>query len=114
MEERFSGFEVLFHFFFCQFHFFSQFPGGHPQHAAAQRTQLDQRVGGGYPDGVVFADLVHKGFNIGVGGLPFFGVDQLDVVKFFFFTGVALDFLAVKHQYQPAFFKAGIAGEGIA
>ena len=62
-------------------HFLHQLSCGHSQDAAAERADLHQRVGDGHQDGVVVADLGGKTFDVGIGSLPFFGVDHLDIVE---------------------------------
>ena len=101
------------HFFFCNLHFFPQFPGGRPQHAGTEGGDLDQRIRGGDPDGIVIADLGGQGFNILVAGFSFFGVDYLDVVELALFTQVALLLVAVENQNDPVLLKARKAAEGV-
>ena len=72
---------MCFHFLVGGFYFQLQFPGRHSQHAGSQGRKLHQTIGGGYPHGIVSADLIHKTFNVSVGGLIFLGVDHLDVVE---------------------------------
>ena len=60
------------------------------------------------------ADIIGQGLDIGIGGLPLGGVDQLYGVVLGFFTGGAFGLVAVKDYYQAAFFVAGEAGEPVA
>ena len=59
-------------------HFFFQFPGGYPQHTAADGRKLHQTVGGGYTYIVVVTDLRHQGFDVSIAGLGFLGEHHLD------------------------------------
>ena len=58
---------MLPHFASGGIHRFPQLPGGHSQHAAAEGTQLHQRVRGCHPYRIVAADLIRQGFNVGLG-----------------------------------------------
>ena len=66
---------MLPHFLPGRLHFLPQFPGRHPQHAAAEAGKLDQPVRGSYPHRIVVSDLIGQGLDVGVRILNFSRAD---------------------------------------
>ena len=97
------------HFRFSGLDLRQKLPGGYPQHTTAQAGKLHQRVGGCHPDGVIGADFCRQGFDVSIGGLPFGGVYDADIVPNGFGTVTAFFLIAVKNQNQDCFFEPGLA-----
>ena len=75
--------------------------GGHPQRAVTQNNDLHQAVRGSDPDAVFLAQTVGGLFNIGVGGLRLFGVDNGNIVVLLNLFHAAMHFIGVKDQNDP-------------
>ncbi len=92
---------------FYAFDFFFEVLRGEYRRAGTPGDDLDDAVAGGYGDVVVMAEGVGEFFDVFVGGLGFFGEDDVQIVIAELLDDVAGDAVGVEDDDG---FAGGIAG----
>ena len=78
-----------------------------------ENDQLFHTVGGRHPHAILFSHIIGGFFDLGVCRLCLFGVDDMDILVFFYRTGISFDFICIKHQNDTAFSVTLIVAEHI-